>query len=150
RWQLHFSDRPQRIAIFVSKLSHCLSDLLWRSREGELPGEVVLVISNHPELEEMVRPYRIPFHVFPIHGANKKEQEEKEMRLLADNNVDLVVLARYMQILSADFSERYAGRIINIHHSFLPAFVGAKPYHQAYERGVKLIGATSHYVTAEL
>lgn len=150
QWQLHFSDQPQRMAIFVSRLSHCLYDLLWRSSAGELPAEVALVISNHPELGPAAERFGIPFFVFPITSQNKAEQERREMELLAQHRIDLVVLARYMQILSAEFVSRHPNRIINIHHSFLPAFVGARPYHQAQERGVKLIGATSHYVTAEL
>ncbi|MBI4460473.1 MAG: formyltetrahydrofolate deformylase [Acidobacteria bacterium] len=150
RWELHFSDQPQRIAILVSKISHCLHDLLWRLNEGELRGEIALVISNHPDLEPDVRRFNIPFHVFPITKETKLAVEQEELKLLAASKVDLVVLARYMQVLSPAFCEHYPNRIINIHHSFLPAFTGARPYHQAQERGVKLIGATSHYVTAQL
>lgn len=150
QWELHFSDSPQRIAILVSKYSHCLNDLLWRSDEGELRGEIALVISNHPDLEPIVRRFSIPFHVFPVTRETKQEAEQQELALLKANRIDLVVLARYMQVLSPTFVDHYPHRIINIHHSFLPAFSGARPYHQAQQRGVKLIGATSHYVTAQL
>jgi formyltetrahydrofolate deformylase len=149
-WSLHFSDRPQRIAIMVSKFDHCLYDLILRNASGELPGKIALVISNHPDLEPVAKQFSIPFHLFPIDRENKKEQEQKELKLLASSRIDLVVLARYMQVLSPEFASTMPNRIINIHHSFLPAFVGARPYHQAYERGVKLIGATSHYVTEHL
>ena len=149
-WELHFSDPRPRIAIFVSKQSHCLYDLLWRHSAGELPAELALVVSNHPDMASAVERHGIPFVVFPITPETKLEQERREMELLAEQRVDLVVLARYMQILSPQFVARYPHRIINIHHSFLPAFVGARPYHQAHERGVKLIGATSHYATADL
>ena len=149
-WQLYFSDTPQRIAIMVSKYSHCLNDLLWRAAEGELRGEVAIVISNHPDLEPVVRRYNIPFHLFPVNKENKQEVERKELELLAANRIDLVVLARYMQILSPTIVDRYPQRIINIHHSFLPAFSGARAYHRAYDRGVKLIGSTSLYVTTQL
>ena len=150
QWRLRFSSSLTRVAIFVSKYDHCLLDLLHSSRTGELPGEIAAVVSNHPDLEPVVAPFGIPFHVFPISGENKCAQEELELKLLAELRVDLVVLARYMQILTAHFLESYPNLVINIHHSFLPAFIGKKPYHQAYERGVKLIGATSHYVTEEL
>jgi len=150
RWELRFSDAAPRIALMVSKYNHCLYDLLLRSASGELRGTITAVISNHPDLESVAKPFGIPFHVFPITAANKREQEEKELELLARYGVDLLVLARYMQVLSGEFLSKYPNRIINIHHSFLPAFVGSRPYHQAYERGVKLIGATSHYVTEQL
>jgi formyltetrahydrofolate deformylase len=150
QWQIHFSERPQRIAIMVSKYSHCLYDLLLRNAAGELPGEVALISSNHADLEPVARRFGVPFHVFPISAANKREQEQKQMELLERERIDLIVLARYMQILSSEFTERFSNRIINIHHSFLPAFIGSQPYHQAYQRGVKLIGATSHYVTEQL
>jgi formyltetrahydrofolate deformylase len=150
QWQIHFSERPQRIAIMVSKYSHCMYDLLLRNAAGELPGTIVFVSSNHSDLEPVAQRFGIPFHVFPIDPANKSEQEEKQLELLARERIDLIVLARYMQILSPEFTSRYLNRIINIHHSFLPAFVGSQPYHQAYRRGVKLIGATSHYVTEQL
>jgi formyltetrahydrofolate deformylase len=147
RFDLRFSDARQRVAIFVSKYDHCLYDLLLRNASGELRGEVALVISNHPDLEPLAKHYGIPYHVFPITPETKKAQEAKEMALLRTNNIDLVVLARYLQVLTPEFVAQYSNRMINIHDSFLPAFVGARPYHQAYERGVKLIGATSHYVT---
>ena len=150
RWQLHFSSDRARMAVFVSKQDHCLLELLNRNRAGEAPGEIAAVVSNHPDLEPVVAPFGIPFHVFPIAPENKCAQEEQELSLLRALRIDLVVLARYMQILTPHFVQCYPNRIINIHHSFLPAFVGKQPYHQAYERGVKLIGATSHYVTEEL
>jgi len=146
-WQLRFSDEPLRTAIFVSKLPHCLNDLLFRRSIGELPGEFVVIISNHPDLKAEADRFEIPYRVFPISPANKREQEKRELELLADLRVDLIILARYMQILSPEFVAAYKNRIINIHHSFLPAFSGARPYAQALARGVKLIGATSHYVT---
>ena len=149
-WSLRFSNERARTAIFVSKYDHCLLDLLYRYRIGELNGDMVAVISNHPALEAEVKPFGIPFHVFPISAATKEEQERRELDLLQALDVELVVLARYMQVLSPQFVRAYPNRIINIHHSFLPAFVGGKPYHQAYDRGVKLIGATSQYVTEEL
>jgi formyltetrahydrofolate deformylase len=149
-WEIHYRDRLDRVALFVSKQSHCLYDLLWRSAEGELPAEIALVISNHPDLGPAVEKFGIPYHVFQITTQNKQEQEQAEIELLRQQRVDLCVLARYMQVLSPAMVEAFPHRIINIHHSFLPAFVGAKPYHQAFERGVKLIGATSHYATAEL
>ncbi len=151
QWQLHLSkDEPQRIAIMVSKYNHCLYDLLLRHAAGELPGTIALVISNHADLEAITQRFGIPFYIFPIGPANKREQEQKELELLVRERIDLIVLARYMQILSPEFTARYPNRIINIHHSFLPAFIGPQPYHQAYRRGVKLIGATSHYVTEQL
>jgi len=150
QWRLHFSDAVQRIAILVSKYSHCLHDLLLRNVSGELPGKISLVISNHPDLQAVPERFGIPFHVFPIGPENKQEQERKELELLAGNQIDLIVLARYMQIVGQQIIIHYTNRIINIHHSFLPAFVGSRPYHQAYDRGVKLIGATSHYVTEQL
>lgn len=149
-FHISFSDRIQRMAIFVSKMSHCIYDLLARYTAGEWDVEIPLIISNHPDLEIIGKQFNIPFEVFPITKGNKAEQEAKEFELLEKYNIDFIVLARYMQVLSEDFINRYPNRIINIHHSFLPAFIGAKPYHQAYERGVKLIGATSHYVTTEL
>lgn len=140
---------PSRVAIFASKTEHCLLDLLWRQRRGELPVEIAMVISNHPDLSEDVRRFGIPFHMVPSSGPDKSAAEARHLELLGDN-VDFIVLARYMQILSADFIERVGVPIINIHHSFLPAFIGAGPYAQAKERGVKLIGATAHYVTEDL
>jgi formyltetrahydrofolate deformylase len=150
QWQIHFSQRPQRIAIMVSKFGHCLYDLLLRNAAGELPGTIALVSSNHGELEPVAQRFGISFHLFPIGLENKREQERKELELLARERIDLIVLARYMQILTPEFTANYRNRIINIHHSFLPAFIGSQPYHQAYRRGVKLIGATSHYVTDQL
>lgn len=149
-WRLHFSDERQRMAIFVSKEDHCLYDLLYRWQSGEWCVDIPLIISNHPTLEHIAQKFGIPFHVFTITKENKAEQERTQLDLLKTQQVDLIILARYMQILTADFIAHYPNRIINIHHSFLPAFPGARPYHQAYERGVKIIGATSHYVTAEL
>ncbi len=150
RWALHDSRVPKRVAIFVSKFEHCLYDLLMRHRAGELPCEIPLIVSNHPDLGEIAKQFGIDYHVFPISRDTKAEQEAREIALLEDQRIDLVVMARYMQILSNDFVERFPGRIINIHHSFLPAFIGGKPYHQAHERGVKLIGATAHYATPDL
>ena len=149
-FHISFTERVQRMAIFVSKMSHCIYDLLARYTAGEWDVEIPLIISNHPDLSIIGKQFNIPFEVIPITKENKAEQEAKEFELLERYNIDFIVLARYMQVLSEDFIARYPNRIINIHHSFLPAFIGAKPYHQAYERGVKLIGATSHYVTAEL
>jgi len=150
QWQIHLSQRPQRIAIMVSKYNHCLYDLLLRNAAGELPGTIALVSSNHGDLEALAQRFGIPFYIFPIGPANKREQEQKQLELLARERIDLIVLARYMQILSPEFTSSYSNRIINIHHSFLPAFIGSQPYHQAYQRGVKLVGATSHYVTEQL
>jgi formyltetrahydrofolate deformylase len=149
-WELRFSDERPRIALFVSKLEHCLVDLVHRWSIGELHGEIVAVVSNHPDLRPVVEQRGLPFHVFPITPETKRAQEDDELRLLDGLGVDLVVLARYMQVVTGDFIARYPNRMINIHHSFLPAFVGANPYARAHERGVKLIGATSHYVTPEL
>jgi formyltetrahydrofolate deformylase len=149
-WRVGFTDRPKRMAILVSKQGHCLIDLLWRWEAGELDAEIPLVISNHADLASKVEAHSIPFQYLPVTKASKAEQEAKVATLLQDHNIDLVVLARYMQILSPQFLETYRRPVINIHHSFLPAFIGANPYQQAYERGVKIIGATAHYVTAEL
>jgi formyltetrahydrofolate deformylase len=149
-WRVGFTDRPKRMAILVSKQGHCLIDLLWRWEAGELDTEIPLVISNHADLAPKVEAHGIPFYHLPVTKASKAEQEMKIERLLQKHNIDLVVLARYMQILSPQFLESYRQPVINIHHSFLPAFIGANPYQQAYERGVKIIGATAHYVTAEL
>jgi len=148
-WRVAYAARRKRIAVFVSKEDHCLLELLWQWQAGELEGEIVRVISNHPDLRDRVAPYSIPFSHIPLTRETKAEAEAAQLELTA-GQVDLVVLARYMQILSPTFIDRYPAQIINIHHSFLPAFVGAKPYAQAHERGVKLIGATAHYVTAEL
>jgi formyltetrahydrofolate deformylase len=149
-YQLHFSSEVKNVAIFVSKYDHCLYDLLYRFKSGELKGNLKLVVSNHEDLKHVVEMFQIPFHYFPKNRENKLEVEEREIELLKKEKIDLIVLARYMQILSNRFVNEFRNRIINIHHSFLPAFVGAKPYHRAYERGVKIIGATSHYVTEEL
>lgn len=149
-FRLYFSETKPRMAIFVSKMPHCLYDLLARYAAGEWHVEIPLIISNHPDLENVAKRFDIPYHYLPITKINKAEQEVKTLQLLKDNQVTFCVLARYMQILSEDFINEYPGRIINIHHSFLPAFVGAKPYHAAHQRGVKIIGATSHYVTSEL
>ena len=149
-WRVRYTDRPRRVAIMVSKYAHCLLDLLWRWEAGELEAEIPLVISNHPDLAEKVQAHGIPFVHLPVAKGAKAEQEAQVAKLLKEHNVDLVVLARYMQILSAEFLDAFGRPVINIHHSFLPAFVGASPYHQAYARGVKIIGATAHYVTAEL
>jgi formyltetrahydrofolate deformylase len=149
-WRVVFTDRPKRMAILVSKQGHCLIDLLWRWEAGELDAEIPLVISNHADLAPKVEAHGIRFHHLPVTKTSKAEQEAKVEKLLREHNTDLVVLARYMQILSPRFLETYCQPVINIHHSFLPAFIGANPYHQAYERGVKIIGATAHYVTAEL
>ena len=150
RWRISYSDRPKRVAIFVSKVEHCLHDLLLRHRLGEFDCKVVMVISNHPDLEPVASQFGVPFHVFPITPQTKPEQEKKEISFLEQEKIDLIVLARYMQVLSDSFVSHFPERIINIHHSFLPAFSGARPYHQAHERGVKLIGATAHYATSEL
>ncbi|MEX0730397.1 MAG: formyltetrahydrofolate deformylase [Aquisalimonadaceae bacterium] len=150
RWRLHFSDEIPRMAIFCSRLSHCLYDLLARCNFGEWRVEVPLIISNHEDLRPVAESFGVPFHVLPVTPQTKSEAEARQRELLQTHDVDFVVLARYMQILSADFISRYPERIINIHHSFLPAFAGARPYHAAHDRGVKIIGATSHYVTTEL
>ncbi|MDP9378574.1 MAG: formyltetrahydrofolate deformylase [Chloroflexota bacterium] len=149
-WRVAFSDTPKRMAIMVSRYDHCLLDLLWRWDSGELDAHIPLVISNHPELARRVESYNIPFHHLPVTRDTRAQQEAQVRALLQAHEIDLVVLARYMQILSSEFVAAYPQRIINIHHSFLPAFVGAQPYHQAHERGVKIIGATAHYVTEEL
>ena len=149
-FNLYFSDTMPRMAIFVSKMSHCLYDMLARYTAGEWNVEIPLIVSNHPDLATVAERFNIDYHIFPINKENKVEQEAAELTLLEKYNIDFIVLARYMQVVSADFIGHYPNRIINIHHSFLPAFVGAKPYHAAFERGVKLIGATSHYVTTDL
>ena len=147
RWSVSLSARKPRMAIFVSKYEHCLADLLHRWRIGELGCDIPLVISNHEDCRRLVEFNGIPFHVIPVTRDNKAEAEAEQFRLLDEAGVDFIVLARYMQVLSANFVQRYPNRVINIHHSFLPAFDGAKPYHRAFAKGVKLIGATSHYVT---
>jgi formyltetrahydrofolate deformylase len=150
QWQLKMSQHKTRVAIMVSQYDHCLADLLHRHKGGELTCEIPLVISNHKDTEALVKFYGIDFHYLPMTKETKAEVETAEFALFEKYNIDLIVLARYMQILSPTFVQRYPQRIINIHHSFLPAFIGAKPYHRAFERGVKLIGATSHYVTEVL
>jgi formyltetrahydrofolate deformylase len=149
-YRLSYASRTKRLAIFVSKQEHCLFDLLLRHRAGELACAVGLIVSNHPDAEPIARQFGVAYHTFPITAENKAEQEGRQLALLEAEQIDLVVLARYMQVLSRDFVAPWTNRIINIHHSFLPAFVGGKPYHQAYERGVKLIGATAHYASAAL
>ena len=150
RTRLEYASRPKRVAVFVSKYDHCLHDLLWRKQAGELDCEIPLVVSNHDDLRGLAEHFGAAFEVFAITKQTKAEQEKAEAALLAEQKIDLVVLARYMQILSSDFLKAIGVPVINIHHSFLPAFVGGKPYHQAYERGVKLIGATAHYATPDL
>lgn len=150
RWRLERSDHPLRVALFVSKYDHCLMDLLYRHHTGELPCEIPLIVSNHADAQKWAKFYGVPFHLIPVPAGGKEAAEAKQLELLAAEKIDLVVLARYMQVLSGEFVRRYPQRIINVHHSFLPAFVGAKPYHRAFERGVKLIGATSHYATEDL
>jgi formyltetrahydrofolate deformylase len=148
-WQLHFSDIIPRVAIWVSRQDHCLFDLLWRQRAGELRAEISLIISNHPQLEAIAQQFGIDYHHIPITAETKASQEAKQLELLQQYQIDLVVLAKYMQVLSGDFVAQFP-KVINIHHSFLPAFAGANPYQRAYERGVKIIGATAHYVTQDL
>lgn len=149
-FKISFTKRKQRMAIFVSKMSHCLYDILARYIAGEWDVEIPVIISNHPDMEIVAKQFNIPYEVIPVNKDNKEEMEAIEFSILDKYEVDFIVLARYMQVLSENFINKYPNRIINIHHSFLPAFVGAKPYHAAYDRGVKLIGATSHYVTTEL
>jgi formyltetrahydrofolate deformylase len=149
-WRVSFTDTPKRMAIMVSRYDHCLIDLLWRWDAGELEARIPLVVSNHPDLEARAESYGIPFHHLSLTKETKTEQESRVLDLLSEHGVDLVVLARYMQILSPGFVAAYTSGIINIHHSFLPAFAGADPYRRAHERGVKTIGATAHYVTEEL
>lgn len=148
--RLAYAQNRKKTAIFVSKYDHCLFDLLWRRRAGELACDIPLVISNHPDLEETVRTFDVDFRVFSITAETKREQEQAEAQLLEETGVDLIVMARYMQILTSEFLGELQAPVINIHHSFLPAFIGGKPYHQAHERGVKLIGATAHYATSDL
>jgi formyltetrahydrofolate deformylase len=150
KWQLDYDDVVQRIAILVSEYDHCLYDLLWRHQSGELPGQVAVILSNHDTLRSAAQQFGVEFHHVPVTKETKAAQERVQLEILKEHRVDLIVLARYMQILSNDFVREFPERIINIHHSFLPAFVGSKPYHRALERGVKLVGATAHYVTPEL
>jgi len=149
-WSLRFSDHVPRLALMVSKLPHCLYDLLARWRMGEFAADIPLIISNHDDARPIAEQFGVTYHHLPVDPGRKAEQERRAAELIDAAGAELVVLARYMQILSADFIARYPSRIINIHHSFLPAFAGARPYHQAHERGVKIIGATAHYATAEL
>jgi len=149
-WSVRYSDQPYRIALLVTRASHCPYDLLLRELEEELKCEIPLIIGNHNDLAAMAKQFDKPFYHLPINKETKPQQEAQIKELLTEYNIDLVVMARYMQILSEQFVTEYAGRVINIHHGFLPAFQGAKPYHQAYDRGVKIIGATSHYATADL
>ncbi len=149
-WQIAFSDVKPKLALFVSQHGHCLFDILSRYQSGEWDVEIPLIISNHNNYQSLAENAGIAFHHIPITADNKQQQEKRQLGLLAEHQIDTVVLARYMQILSANFIDHYPHQIINIHHSFLPAFPGAKPYHSAHERGVKIIGATSHYVTTEL
>ena len=148
-WRLSLAEKHKRVALFASRYDHCLLDLLWRWRRGELAMEPVCVVSNHPDLEREVLAFGVPYHYIPVSNETKAEAEARQLELLA-GKVDLVVLARYMQVLSGDFLERIGAPVINIHHSFLPAFAGRNPYDQAQSRGVKLIGATAHYATEEL
>ncbi|WP_020617708.1 formyltetrahydrofolate deformylase [Paenibacillus daejeonensis] len=149
KWSTFRASRKKRLAIFVSKEDHCLLELLWQWQAGDLDAEISMVISNHPDMKGIVEPFGIPFYHVPVTANTKEEAEKKQLELVADK-VDVIVLARYMQIITPKFIEHYPNRIINIHHSFLPAFVGGKPYAQAYTRGVKIIGATAHFVTEEL
>jgi formyltetrahydrofolate deformylase len=149
-FRLYFSGYQPRMAVFVSKMSHCLYDILARYTAGEWNVKIPLIISNHPDMQDVAKRFDIPCHIFPITNENRNDQERKELELLITHNVDFIVLARYMQIIPKEMIDKYPNRIINIHHSFLPAFAGSRPYHAAFERGVKIIGATSHYVTAEL
>lgn len=149
-WNLNFSNKPQKIALFVSKQLHCLYDILSRWQTKEWNVEIPLIISNHEDARDIAEKFGIEYHYLPITKENKEEQEVKQLELLNSKGVDLIVLARYMQILSGTFIKQFRDNIINIHHSFLPAFPGARPYHSAYDRGVKIIGATSHYVTEDL
>jgi formyltetrahydrofolate deformylase len=150
QWRLELSSARPRMAIFVSQYDHCLVDLLYRQRSGELACDIPCIISNHRHAEPLAEFYQVPFYYVPVRSDDKRAAEQQQVELIQQHAVDFIVLARYMQILSSTFVARYPQRIINVHHSFLPAFSGARPYHRAYERGVKLIGATSHYVTDEL
>lgn len=150
RWDIHDAQRQARVLLMVSQTGHCLNDLLFRMKSGTLPVEIPAIVSNHDDFAALAASYGIPFHHLPVNNATRSQQERTLLELVAHENIDLVVLARYMQILSAETCRVLEGRAINIHHSFLPSFKGARPYHQAYERGVKLIGATAHYVTTDL
>jgi formyltetrahydrofolate deformylase len=150
QWSLVAAGRKKRLAIFVSKEDHCLLELLWQWQAGDLNADIAMVISNHPDMRQVVESCDIPYHHIPVTAATKQEAEQRQLELIGGGNVDAIILARYMQIVSPQFIVHYRNAIINIHHSFLPAFVGAKPYAQAHDRGVKIIGATAHYVTEEL
>jgi formyltetrahydrofolate deformylase len=150
RWTLHDTTQPMRTVIMVSKEGHCLNDLLFRWKSGLLPLDIRAIVSNHREFYQLAASYNVPFHHIPVTAATKAQAEAKQFEVIQGEGAELVVLARYMQILSDDLCQKLAGRAINIHHSFLPSFKGAKPYYQAHDRGVKLIGATAHYVTADL
>jgi formyltetrahydrofolate deformylase len=149
-WNLHSTTQPMRTVILVSKEGHCLNDLLFRWKSGLLPIDIRAIVSNHREFYQLAASYNVPFHHIAVTAANKAEAESKQFEIIQSEGAELVVLARYMQILSDDLCRKLSGRAINIHHSFLPSFKGAKPYYQAHDRGVKLIGATAHYVTADL
>ncbi|WP_373059858.1 formyltetrahydrofolate deformylase [Zunongwangia sp. H14] len=149
-WQIYSAGAPLKMAIFVSKYDHCLYDILGRYKSAELDVDIPMIVSNHADLEPIAKSFGIPFYHIPVEKGKKAEAETKQLELLEKENIDFIVLARYMQIVSNDLIDKFPNRIINIHHSFLPAFAGAKPYHSAYKRGVKIIGATCHYVTAEL
>jgi formyltetrahydrofolate deformylase len=149
-WSIRLNRDRHRLAIFVSKYDHCLQEILWRQEMKEFDAEIALVVSNHPDLGYLADRYHIPFHVFAISNENKTDQEAAERKLLEKEKIDTIILARYMQVLSPEFVQEYPNKIINIHHSFLPAFAGRNPYKQAYDRGVKIVGATSHYVTEVL
>lgn len=150
KWRMYASDKKPRMALFVSKYDHCLYDILGRYNSGELFLEIPFILSNHLDLKPIANSFKIPFYHIPVTKDTKKEAEQQQLELLTHHKIDFIVLARYMQIVSETLIDKYPNKIINIHHSFLPAFVGAKPYHSAYKRGVKIIGATSHYVTEEL
>ncbi|HVN49210.1 MAG TPA: formyltetrahydrofolate deformylase [Bacteroidota bacterium] len=149
-YNIRLVKHKRNLALLVSKYDHCLQEILWRYEIGEFNTNIALIISNHPDLEPLAQRYHIPYYLFPITKENKQDVEAKELQLLKQQNVDSIVLARYMQVLSSDFIKQYPQRIINIHHSFLPAFAGGNPYRQAFDRGVKIVGATSHYVTEVL
>jgi formyltetrahydrofolate deformylase len=150
QWRLSLAEHKKRLAVFVSRAEHALLELLWQQRAGDIAADIVVVVSNHPTHKALVERQGIPYVHIPVTGATRKQSEQQQLSVLAEFNVDAVVLARYMQVLSPTFLQHYPARIINIHHSFLPAFVGANPYQAAYDRGVKLIGATAHYVTEDL
>jgi formyltetrahydrofolate deformylase len=149
-WSLNYAEARKKVALFVSKQDHCLYDILLRHRAGELNGDISMIVSNHETAKPIAENFGVDFHCFPITRDTKRSQEEAELRLMESSQIDLVVMARYMQILSGEFLDAFSGSVINIHHSFLPAFSGGRPYHQAFKRGVKLIGATAHYATKDL